>query len=112
MNAKPDSFIGRSVERTRGLPFPDRQRSVHRRHHAAESELRIFRAQPARARAHPQHRHDGRNRRAGVLGVFTGKDMAGVGGLPCGWLINNRRRHADEGAEALGAGRGQGVLRR
>ncbi len=25
----------------------------------------------------------------GVLGVFTGKDMAGVGGLPCGWLINN-----------------------
>ncbi|MGH6611853.1 MAG: xanthine dehydrogenase family protein molybdopterin-binding subunit, partial [Burkholderiaceae bacterium] len=25
----------------------------------------------------------------GVLGVFTGKDMAGVGGLPCGWQINN-----------------------
>ena len=25
----------------------------------------------------------------GVLGVFTGKDMASVGGLPCGWLINN-----------------------
>src|SRR5512147_3142517 len=25
----------------------------------------------------------------GVLGIFTGKDMAGVGGLPCGWQINN-----------------------
>ncbi len=25
----------------------------------------------------------------GVLGIFSGKDMAGVGGLPCGWLINN-----------------------
>ena len=25
----------------------------------------------------------------GVLGVFTGKDMASVGGLPCGWQINN-----------------------
>ncbi len=26
---------------------------------------------------------------SGVLGVFTGKDMASVGGLPCGWQINN-----------------------
>ncbi|HTN48304.1 MAG TPA: xanthine dehydrogenase family protein molybdopterin-binding subunit [Burkholderiaceae bacterium] len=25
----------------------------------------------------------------GVLGVFTGKDLAGIGGLPCGWLINS-----------------------
>ena len=24
-----------------------------------------------------------------MLGIFTGKDMAAVGGLPCGWLINN-----------------------
>ena len=26
---------------------------------------------------------------AGVLGVFTGTDLAGIGGLPCGWLINS-----------------------
>ncbi|MBX3644154.1 MAG: xanthine dehydrogenase family protein molybdopterin-binding subunit [Rubrivivax sp.] len=26
----------------------------------------------------------------GVLAIFTGADMAGVGGLPCGWLINNK----------------------
>jgi carbon-monoxide dehydrogenase large subunit len=26
----------------------------------------------------------------GVLNIFTGADMAGVGGLPCGWLINNK----------------------
>ncbi|HQR19738.1 MAG TPA: xanthine dehydrogenase family protein molybdopterin-binding subunit, partial [Burkholderiaceae bacterium] len=26
---------------------------------------------------------------AGVLGIYTGKDLAGIGGLPCGWLINN-----------------------
>jgi carbon-monoxide dehydrogenase large subunit len=25
----------------------------------------------------------------GVLGVFTGKDTAGIGGLPCGWLITS-----------------------
>jgi aerobic carbon-monoxide dehydrogenase large subunit len=25
----------------------------------------------------------------GVLGVFTGKDLAAVGGLPCGWQINS-----------------------
>ena len=25
----------------------------------------------------------------GVLGVFTGKDVASVGGLPCGWLITS-----------------------
>ena len=28
----------------------------------------------------------------GVLAIFTGKDIAatGIGGLPCGWLINNK----------------------
>ena len=25
----------------------------------------------------------------GVLGIFTGKDVASVGGLPCGWLITD-----------------------
>ena len=25
----------------------------------------------------------------GVLGVFTGDDFKDIGGLPCGWLINN-----------------------
>ncbi|HEU0204828.1 MAG TPA: xanthine dehydrogenase family protein molybdopterin-binding subunit, partial [Burkholderiaceae bacterium] len=25
----------------------------------------------------------------GVLSIFTGKDLAGVGGLPCGWLITS-----------------------
>src|SRR2546421_1456824 len=25
----------------------------------------------------------------GVLAIFTGKDLAGVGGLPCGWLIKS-----------------------
>ncbi len=25
----------------------------------------------------------------GVLGIFTGKDLAGIGGLPCGWLITS-----------------------
>ncbi len=26
----------------------------------------------------------------GVLAVFTGEDMAGVGGIPCGWGVNNK----------------------
>lgn len=25
----------------------------------------------------------------GVLGIYTGRDMAGIGGLPCGWQINS-----------------------
>ena len=26
---------------------------------------------------------------AGVLGIYTGEHFKAVGGLPCGWLINN-----------------------
>jgi carbon-monoxide dehydrogenase large subunit len=35
----------------------------------------------------------------GVAEIFTGKDIEGkMGGLPCGWLINNPDGTPDEGA--------------
>src|SRR5437867_13307521 len=40
------------------------------------ANARIRGIDTSRARAHP-----------GVVAVFTGKDMAGVNSLPCGWLL-------------------------
>ena len=53
-------------------------------------------------------------RRRACVDIFTGADLleAKVGGLPCGWLIHSTRRHADERAEAPGAGPRQGAPRR
>ena len=49
-----------------------------------------------------------------MVDIITGADLAEakVGGLPCGWLIHQQRRHADEGAGASGARAGQGAPRR
>jgi carbon-monoxide dehydrogenase large subunit len=44
----------------------------------------------------------------GVVAIYTGADLEGVNGLPCGWLITERRRHADEGAAAPRAREGKG----
>ena len=75
----------------------------------------VLPALAARARADPHDRHrggEGGARRASA--IFTGDDLdrRQVGGLPCGWLITQQRRQADEGAAASGAGAGQGALRR
>ena len=50
--------------------------------------LRVFPALAARAREDPQHRHARRRRRRPASSpIFTGADLEGVNGLPCGWLI-------------------------
>ena len=81
----------------------------------ARPDLRRLRALAARPRQ-DQAASTPRTAEAmpGVLAVFTGEDIADakVGGLPCGWLVTDKRRPADEGAAAPGARAGQGALRR
>ena len=82
-------FIGQSVERkedyrfltgagqyTDDITLPHQSVGYFLRSPHAHARLRSI--DIAAAKAAP-----------GVLGVFTGKDMASVGGLPCGWQINN-----------------------
>jgi carbon-monoxide dehydrogenase large subunit len=82
-------FIGKSVERkedqrflsgtgqyTDDITLPRQTYGVFVRSPHAHARLRGIDATAAKATP-------------GVLGVFTGADLAGIGGLPCGWLINN-----------------------
>ena len=80
----------RSAHRSsaRRTPLPHRRRPIHRRRELAEPDARVFPALAARARADPQAstRRSARRRRAWSP-IFTGADLDGVNGLPCGWLI-------------------------
>jgi carbon-monoxide dehydrogenase large subunit len=89
MNAKPDAFIGRAVERREDYRFltgngqytddvllPRQSYACFLRSPHAHARIRSI--DTVAALAAP-----------GVLGVFTGKDVASVGGLPCGWLITS-----------------------
>ena len=96
--------IGEAARAQGRLPLPDRRRPVHRRR-------RSCRARPTpcscarRTRTRDQAAIDTPRRSAapGVVAIFTGADLAAkIGGLPCGWLITQHRRHADEGAAAPG----------
>jgi len=82
-------LIGRSVERkedyrfltgkgqyTDDIVLPNQSYGVFVRSLHAHARLRAV--DTARAARAP-----------GVLGIVTGKDMAAVGGLPCGWLIKS-----------------------
>src|SRR5882672_9085911 len=89
MNAPQAGFIGRAVERREDYRFLTGQgqytddmllphqtyayflRSPHA--HARIRDINIAAAEKA----------------PGVLNIFTGKDTAGIGGLPCGWLITS-----------------------
>jgi carbon-monoxide dehydrogenase large subunit len=82
-------FIGKSVERkedfrflsgsgqyTDDITLPRQSYGVFVRSPHAHAKIRGIDAAGAK-------------NAAGVLGVFTGADLAGIGGLPCGWLINS-----------------------
>ncbi len=82
-------LIGRSVERkedyrfltgvgqyTDDISLPQQSYACFLRSPHAHARIRAIGT--AAARAAP-----------GVLAVFTGKDLAGIGGLPCGWLIKS-----------------------
>ena len=89
MSAARARFIGSSIERkedyrfltgagqyTDDISLP--RQSYARFLRSPHAHARIRAIDTAAARGAP-----------GVLGVFTGKDLAGVGGLPCGWLIKS-----------------------
>lgn len=89
MNAARARFIGQSVERTEDYRFltgagtytdditlPNQSYGYFLRSMHAHAAIRAIDASAAL-------------RAPGVLGVFTARDLAGVGGLPCGWLIHS-----------------------
>jgi len=88
MNAR-QGFIGQSVERREDSRFLTGNGqytddiSLHGQTHAyflrsPHAHARIRKLDTAAAAT-----------AAGVLGIFTGEHFKAVGGLPCGWLINN-----------------------
>ncbi len=89
MNDPKPGFIGKSVERredyrfltgngqyTDDITLPGQTFAAFLRSPHAHARIRAI--DTAAAQAAP-----------GVLAVFTGKDVSGVNGLPCGWLINS-----------------------
>lgn len=89
MSAARAPLIGQSVERKEDYRFvtgagqytddvvlPQQSYGYFLRSPHAHARIRSLDAAPARAAP-------------GVLGVFTAKDLAGIGGLPCGWLIKS-----------------------
>ena len=89
MNDPKPGFIGKSVERKEDFRFlsgsgqyTDDITLSHQSYgyfvRSPHAHAKIRGIDAAAAKSAP-----------GVLGVFTGADLAGIGGLPCGWLINN-----------------------
>ena len=110
---RPPAFIGESRRAQGRRALPHRPRPVHRRHHpAAARRYAVLRALAARARQAAQGRHRRRAKAPGVLGIFTGERLQGRRRAALRLADQQHRRHADEGAEAPGARRRQGALRR
>ncbi len=89
MGASEQGLIGQSIKRKEDVRFltgagqytdditlPRQTYAVFVRSPHAHAKVR--KVDTARAKAAP-----------GVVGVFTGADLEGVGGLPCGWLITS-----------------------
>src|SRR6266850_3856745 len=89
MNAPQAGFIGRAVERREDYRFLTGQGQYTDDVLLPHQSYAFFLRSP-----HAHARIRGINIAAaekapGVLNVFTGKDTAGIGGLPCGWLITS-----------------------
>jgi carbon-monoxide dehydrogenase large subunit len=89
MNDPKEGFIGRAIERredyrfltgagqyTDDVTLPNQSYGYFLRSPHAHAKIKSI--DTAAAMKAP-----------GVLGVYTGKDLAGIGGLPCGWLITS-----------------------
>jgi len=89
MNDPKPGFIGKSVERREDYRFLSGQGQYTDDIAQANQTYAFFLRSP---HAHAKIKKIDTAAAAkapGVLGVFTGKDVAAVGGLPCGWLIKN-----------------------
>jgi len=89
MNDPKPGFIGRSIERkedyrfltgagqyTDDVTLPNQSYAFFLRSPHAHAKIRSINTAAAM-------------KAPGVLAIYTGKDFASVGGLPCGWLINS-----------------------
>src|SRR5882724_6392252 len=89
MNAPQAGFIGRAVERREDYRFLSGQGQYTDDVVLPHQSYAFFLRSP---HAHAKIRSINTAAAAkapGVLNVFTGKDTAGIGGLPCGWLITS-----------------------
>lgn len=89
MNDPVPGYIGKSVTRKEDLRFLSGQGRYTDDVVLPRQSYAVFVRSP-----HAHARIRGVDMKAalaapGVLGVYTGKDMAAVGGLPCGWLITS-----------------------
>jgi carbon-monoxide dehydrogenase large subunit len=89
MNAPQAGLIGRAVERREDYRFLTGQGQYTDDMVLPHQTYAYFLRSP-----HAHARIRGINTAAaekapGVLNIFTGKDTAGIGGLPCGWLITS-----------------------
>ena len=90
MSANEPDLIGKSVERKEDLRFLTGAGQYTDDVTLPRQTLRVFPALAARAREDPQaSTRRGAKAAPGVVGVFTGADLTGVNGLPCGWLITS-----------------------
>ena len=88
-----------------GRALPHRRRAVHRRRRRCRTRrTRISCARRTRTRRSATIDTAKAKTAPGVVAIYTGADLEGVNGLPCGWLITEHRRQADEGAAASRAG--------
>ena len=82
-------LIGRSIERKEDYRFLTGQGQYTDDVSLPKQSYAVFVRSPhAHARLRAVKTSDAA-RSPGVLGIITGKDMAAVGGLPCGWLITS-----------------------
>ena len=118
MGANDSTGIASEVNRPIGAPqgrrpLPDGRGPVHRRRHdAAARRTRYFLRSPhAHATIRGSTRRRRRPRRAWSA-IYTGADLDGVNGLPCGWLITGTDGKPMNEPPHPVLAQGQGALRR
>jgi aerobic carbon-monoxide dehydrogenase large subunit len=89
MNAPQPGFIGKSVERKEDYRFLTGQGQYTDDVALPNQSYGYFLRSPHAHAALRKVDTSAAAKAPGVLAVFTGKDFEAVGGLPCGWLINN-----------------------
>src|SRR5262245_25203610 len=89
MNAPQAPFVGQSVERREDARFlTGRGQYTDDITLPGQTHGYFLRSPHAHARIRKLDTADAA-KAPGVLGIFTGEHFKAVGGLPCGWLINN-----------------------
>ena len=89
MNAPQAGLIGRSVERREDYRFLTGQGQYTDDIVLPQQSYAFFLRSPHAHAKIKSINTAAAEKAPGVLGILTGKDTAGIGGLPCGWLITS-----------------------